>query len=604
MIDTEGIKRSIQNELNELIGYQMEDNLLIDQNILNYMTLLTRDLGREILIMTDHKNRIYHVGIGDAASVELTHQNVKERRKHLNPIRIIHTHPKGSAYLSEEDYSSAENLSAQCILAIGVPEYGQVQFGIGFPVEKENQIKYALCLFKSLKQLNDFPLEKYTEQANRFLKKQAESGYAVDDKHEKALLIGVETVQNRQGIAIENSMQELTCLVETAGGEVAERVVQRREKTDPVFYTGRGKLLEIKKIIQNKQINLIVANDELNANQIACIEANTGIKTIDRTTIILDIFAKQAKTKEGKLQVELAQQKYRLSHLKGMGLVLSRTGGGIGTRGPGEKKLETDRRHIRKQIDELERRIIKINQTNTLNAKRRKKNSIQTVALIGYTNSGKSTLFNLMTDSTVVMKDALFVTLDSTMRKIRPEFGDYLLSDTVGFIEKLPHELVKAFKTTLMEVESADLLLHVVDISDSDIRYKIDVVNQVICDIGAGRKKVLTVYNKIDKVSEVERNYYQNLAQRQENAVCISAKTGDAIPQLSEMIRLLLKRETRTAAFLIPYEESKKIAEFHELAEVLETEYLETGIKITVNMSNAFPENRYRQYLITKEEEK
>ncbi len=276
--------------------------------------------------------------------------------------------------------------------------------------------------------------------ADKFIKNSDDNRFDAEDEEERALLIAVE-LPGSQGMAIEDSMEELAQLVKTAQGTVIDQVIQSRDKIDPVFYVGKGKMQELTKIVQNRDINLIVANDELNSNQIANIERATGIKTLDRTTIILDIFARQARTREGKLQVELAQQKYRLSHLKGMGIVLSRMGAGIGTRGPGEKKLETDRRHIRRQINELERRNLKIEKSNELNALQRQKNKVQILGLIGYTNSGKSTLFNALTDIDAVIEDGLFITLDSTLRKVRPEYGDFQVSETVGFIVKLPHEI-------------------------------------------------------------------------------------------------------------------------------------------------------------------
>ena len=241
---------------------------------------------------------------------------------------------------------------------------------------------------------------------------------------------------------------------------------------------------------------------------------------------------------------------------------MSRTGGGIGTRGPGEKKLETDRRHIRKQLEELEARIERINKSNQLNAVQRSKNKIKTVSLIGYTNSGKSTLFNRLTQSEVVTKDGLFITLDSTLRKVDPEHGEYLVSDTVGFIDKLPHDLIKAFKTTLMEVETADLLLHVVDVSNHNYEAQIEVVNQVLSDIGSGNKKVIMIYNKIDKLTPEEQDalLLKNQVAVEELALYISAKEGMAIEGLFEIIDRVLVGEKREMQLLIPYDDNKSLA--------------------------------------------
>ncbi len=392
-------------------------------------------------------------------------------------------------------------------------------------------------------------------------------------------------------------MEELARLVETADGVVVDRVTQSRPRLDPTFYLGRGKLLEIAKLVQNADINLIVANDELNANQMACIETITGIKTIDRTTIILDIFARHATTREGKLQVELAQQKYRLSHLKGLGIVLSRTGGGIGTRGPGEKKLETDRRHIRRQIDELLAKAENIEASNARNAKQRQRNNIRTVALVGYTNSGKSTLFNRLTDSAVISQDGLFITLDSTMRQVRPEYGAYLMSDTVGFIEKLPHDLITAFRTTLKEVDTADLLLHVVDAANVNLKSQMDVVDGVLGDIGSGDKTVLVVYNKMDKLSPQAATALQNRAAL-EGSVCISAAEGQGIPQLVDAISHHLAGRQRTDTYLIPYADSKALDLLHQRATIDHIDYEEAGTRITATVDEDFPAHRFQAYRI------
>lgn len=595
-IKAEGVKKSILTELEGLLGYSMEEQVLLDDHVLEILVRLTNGMGREILIMTNDKNKIEYVGIGDASKVPLNHGGVQENRRSLNRIRVIHTHPGGNPHLSEEDFSASDNLSLECMIAVGVAPDKPVRFGIGAPLVQDDGVVYGMGICESLKQLNDFPLESYVLAANRALKKDPDAGFDLEDQQERALLIGLEVGNRHDGIALDESMEELARLVETAQGQVIQTVTQKRPQVDPVFYVGRGKLLELLKIIQNHDINLIVANDELSANQMGSIEGITGVKTIDRTTIILDIFARQSKTREGKLQVELAQQKYRLSHLKGLGIVLSRTGGGIGTRGPGEKKLETDRRHIRRQIDELERKNAKINQSNELNAKSRQKNNIRTVSLIGYTNSGKSTLFNVLTQSDAVIKDGLFITLDSTMRKVRPEDGDYLVSDTVGFIEKLPHDLIKAFKTTLKEVETADLLLHVVDASNPNYKSQIEVVNQVLHDIGSGHKRVLMVYNKMDKLESEDRERFKNRAEREADSICISAKAGLNIEGLTAAIGQELKGLTREMTYCIPYEESRLMAVLHEKSTILETGYTDAGTLVRVTLSDDFPLHQYEKY--------
>ncbi|MEF9919124.1 MAG: GTPase HflX [Eubacterium sp.] len=597
-INAEGVRKSIIEELDGMMHYQMEDQVLLDHFVLEILVRLTNQLHREILMMTSDKNTIEYVGIGDVSKVSLGNLEIGERTKGLNRLRVIHTHPNGSPYLSEEDLSAADNRKIQCMVAVGVYEDKPPRFGIGAPMVNETSVVYGQGVFETLEKLNAFPLDDYVYMANRALKKDPDALFDLEDETERALLVGVEVGNKRDGIDLDESMEELARLVETADGIVVDRVTQNRTQFDPIFYVGRGKLMEIVRMIQNLDINLIAANDELNSNQIRMIETMTGVKTIDRTTLILDIFAKHAKTKEGKLQVELAQQKYRLGHLKGLGIVLSRTGGGIGTRGPGEKKLETDRRHIRRQIDELERKNEKINQTNERNALSRQKNNIRTAALIGYTNSGKSTLFNVLTESDAVVKNGLFITLDSTIRKVRPEDGDYLISDTVGFIEKLPHDLVKAFKTTLKEVETADLLLHVIDASNPNCQAQIEVVNQVLREIGSGHQNVLMVYNKMDKLSPEEQQQIQNRALREEHAVCISAAKIWNIENLTEEIRNELKGMSTEITYCIPYDASKALALLHEKSTVLETNYDEKGTVVKVLITQEFPVHLYEKYVI------
>lgn len=601
--NNKNVRQSYIQELNELIGYEMENQALLDEAVLETMKRLTLLTGREILIITNEKNRIQWVNIGDAATVSIGDKDMEYHKKSLNKYRVIHTHPGGNPRLSEEDFSAAKHQELQCMIAIGVSENTASTFGMGVPVIENDTMSYGQGLFKSLKELNNFPLEYYILQANRFIKNDPNNIFDMEEEEERALLMGVELPKNK-GIELLDSMEELEQLVITAKGKVISKVTQGRSQIDPALYVGKGKLQEIIKIIQNNEINLIVANDELNANQIRNIEGATGIKTIDRTTIILDIFAQQSKTREGKLQVELAQQKYRLSHLKGLGIVLSRTGGGIGTRGPGEKKLETDRRHIRKQIEELEARNERIEKSNTLNALQRQKNKVQTVSLIGYTNSGKSTLFNHLTKSEAVIKDGLFITLDSTLRKVDPEEGDYLVSDTVGFIEKLPHDLIKAFKTTLKEVETADILLHVVDVSNPNYKAQINVVNEVLQDIGSGDKKIILVYNKIDKLEEsqrnsgIEKNNGLEIIEDQDPIVYISAKENLEIEKLTEVIKKVLKGEKREIQLLIPYDDNKAMALLHEKKVVLEVAYEENGNLVTIEVRDEFPIHLFEKYEI------
>ncbi|MBQ2915591.1 MAG: GTPase HflX [Clostridia bacterium] len=362
---------------------------------------------------------------------------------------------------------------------------------------------------------------------------------------EKAVLIAVQTKDITEEEA-ELSIAELGRLVETAGAEPCVSVVQKRENYDVATYIGRGKALEIAEICKNNEITLAVIDDEISGSQAKNLEDILDVRVIDRTMLILDIFAARAKTAEGRLQVELAQLKYLLPRLMGLGKSLSRLGGGIGTRGPGETKLETDRRHIRRKINSLEEQLEKVEQRRLQARRRRDKNAVPSVALVGYTNAGKSSLMNVLCCSNeVYVEDKLFATLDSTTRKmVFPDSprSNILLTDTVGFIRKLPHTLVEAFKSTLEEATSADLLLHVVDSSDSELSSHIETVTNIIRELGIEHKPVWLIMNKNDRLAgDREMNASAVMAACRQNGMnvfSVSAKTGDGINELRQSIKI------------------------------------------------------------------
>ncbi|MBE6891385.1 MAG: GTPase HflX [Ruminococcaceae bacterium] len=368
---------------------------------------------------------------------------------------------------------------------------------------------------------------------------------------EKAVLIAVQTKDITEEEA-ELSIAELGRLVETAGAEPCVSVVQKRENYDVASYIGRGKALEIAEICKNNEITLAVIDDEISGSQAKNLEDILDVRVIDRTMLILDIFAARAKTAEGRLQVELAQLKYLLPRLMGLGKSLSRLGGGIGTRGPGETKLETDRRHIRRKINSLEEQLEKVEQRRLQARRRRDKNAVPSVALVGYTNAGKSSLMNVLCCSNeVYVEDKLFATLDSTTRKmVFPDSpkSNILLTDTVGFIRKLPHTLVEAFKSTLEEATSADLLLHVVDSSDSELSSHIETVTNIIRELGIEHKPVWLIMNKNDRLAgDREVNASAVMAACRQNGMkvfSVSAKTGDGINELRQSIKINMEGDS------------------------------------------------------------
>lgn len=377
----------------------------------------------------------------------------------------------------------------------------------------------------------------------------------------------------------EESMRELEELVETAGGEVVCELVQNRPAPDSATYLGGGKLEELKNAVDTLEAELVVFDDELSPVQLRNISEYLGVRVLDRSMLILDIFAMRARSGEGKLQVELAQLKYQLPRLRGMGLELSRMGAGIGTRGPGETKLETDRRHIRTRIAALESEIKEIKKHRGLLRSRRQKDGVITAALVGYTNAGKSTLLNRLTDAGVFAEDKLFATLDTTSRAITlSDNRRIVLIDTVGFIRKLPHYLIEAFKSTLEEATEADFLLHVIDVSGEETENHIRVVRNVLDEIGAGGKPVINVYNKCDLNSAYIPGGYDTAAKK----VFISAKTGKGINELMEAIAETAPGKKREYKLLVPYSDGDILNILHTEEKVISETYTADGVEIDV----------------------
>ncbi|MBC8570508.1 GTPase HflX [Zongyangia hominis] len=394
--------------------------------------------------------------------------------------------------------------------------------------------------------------------------------YENEEIKQRALLVCVDTGD----FDAEISLDELAELTDTAGAEVAGRVIQRRESLDAATCVGSGRLEEIKEFSSTHEVNLLIYDHELTAVQQRNIERETDLPVIDRTTLILDIFAQRARSSEGKLQVELAQQRYLLPRLLGQGQSLSRLGGGIGTRGPGESKLESDRRHIRRRIQSLEEQLAEVQRRRELHRARRKKDGVTTVAIVGYTNVGKSTLLNTLTDAGVLAEDMLFATLDPTSRALKlPDGRTVMLVDTVGLIRRLPHHLVEAFKSTLEEAVNADLILNVCDIASDETLAQIETTRQVLGELGAGDVPVLTVLNKCDKLSEMPLTI-------ERDCVFISAKTGFGLEHLLERIQKALPPTHIRLSLLIPFDKAGLYSRLKDDSTVYAEEYTAHGILV------------------------
>ena len=414
------------------------------------------------------------------------------------------------------------------------------------------------------------------------------------EKKARAVLVAI-AERSSEVEECEHSLDELERLLDTAGGECFARLLQVKESFDPRTCIGSGKVKELREVCENNDARLVVFDFELSPSQIRNLEADLGgdVTVLDRSMLILDIFALHAVTGEGKLQVELAQLKYSAPRLVGHGTELSRQGGGIGSRGPGESKLETDRRHLKERITTLERRLEELEHNRSVMRAKRDRSGVFKVAIVGYTNAGKSTLLNYLTNAGILSEDKLFATLDPTTRKLELPSGEsVLLTDTVGFIRKLPHHLVRAFRSTLDEVKYADLLLLVSDVNDPECDEHISVTREVISDLDASDKPIIYVYNKCD-LSEERR-----MGMIDEDSVCISSVTGGGIDELLSMIEGIMEKAQRTVTLGVPYSEQSIVNSLYSKYTVLGVEYLDSFVEVKVKL-DAKGLGQYSRYVIS-----
>lgn len=417
--------------------------------------------------------------------------------------------------------------------------------------------------------------------------------YETEKEIEKVILVGIDTGDNE--FDTESCLDELGDLAKTAGAEVVGRLIQKREAINKATYLGKGKIEELKNYIEMVEATGIICDDELNPNQIRNLENALDTKVMNRTLLILDIFAKRASSAEGKVQVELAQLKYNLAHLTGRGKEMSRLGGGIGTRGPGEKKLETDRRNIFDRISDLNKELKEIERHRGVLREKRMETGVPVIALVGYTNAGKSTLLNTLTGAGVLAENMLFATLDTTTRAVETDSGaKYLFTDTVGFIQKLPHNLIKAFKATLEEAKYADILVHVVDASNPKRSEQMNIVYKTLKELGADDKPVITVYNKIDK-EDVEKPLFTD--KRALETISISAKNGLNINTLLQKTEEIIKSFKKSIKVVIPYNMGQLLSIVHGNCEITDSENREDGYYFEL-YADEETENRLRDYIV------
>lgn len=409
---------------------------------------------------------------------------------------------------------------------------------------------------------------------------------------ERAVLVGLNAdCFTAEETATEESLEELEALLETAGGFCTGKILQNRHTPDSHSFIGEGKAIEVKMLAEFTQSTMVIFDNELLPGNIRALEEIIGVTVLDRSALILDIFAQRARTREGRLQVELAQYQYLLPRLSGMGTSLSRQGGGIGTRGPGETKLESDRRHIRERINRLQAELEQVRQVRSVQRERRMKNSVPVVAIVGYTNAGKSTLLNQLTGAGIPANNRLFDTLDTTSRQLTVSDNlDVILSDTVGFISKLPHHLVEAFRATLEELEYADVLLHVIDASDAHREEHIAVVDKLIAQLAKPGTPVLRCYNKADLVSPAEIPVG-------EDVVAISAKQGRGMDELLHAIEKTLGHARHHVLVRLPYSMGGMVETLHDNAQVARVDYTGEGIEIDTVLDDILY-GRLRDYIV------
>lgn len=564
--NTEGIRKTVLDELAALYDVQLEPGQFMPQDLLESLCGYSASMNREIAVYITRYGEIADVFIGRADSIDLPDLRLRRGERRLSMVRCVHTHPRATGELSDVDVSALLSMRFDAMCAVGVSEDGRptsVQCAF-LDAEREGQVRRTELISARRLPQEDWLCEiERTDAAYRAAAPATQTG------RERAVLVGIES---------EESLDELEELARTAGAETVLRVLQKRPGPDPVFCVGKGKAEELSLRCQAAQADLVIFDEELSGVMQKNLEEILRLKVVDRTALILDIFAARANTREGKLQVEMAQLKYRSQRLLGQGLVLSRLAGGIGTRGPGESKLEVSRRRIRERLTDLERELEQIERQRGLRRQSREKNGVPIIALVGYTNAGKSTLFNRLTGAGVYVENQLFATLDSVSRPIElPHGGKALLVDTVGFIRKLPHELVKAFRATLEEACLADVLVLVLDGADAQMESRRRTVEEVLDSLGATQAPRVEAVNKCDRIAPE--------AQTLPGALYISASTGRNVEELLRRVEDELDAGAQEVRLLVPFSRYALVSRLHAMGGVLEQRHSDEGVELRMRIT-------------------
>ncbi len=573
-----GVRDTLIDALSQLYAYEVDEDTFLPRELMQALARFTAAMNREIAVYITRDGEIVDVSVGTDRDVELRDYRLRRNAKRLSCVRCIHTHPNGDGRLSDVDLSALRSFRYDAMVAIGCLRGEPTFVQSAFLAEKQNI-------------LMDEPVRWYRTPDSEWMHQVMESdrivgwesGEEENAGRERAVLMGIESME---------SLDELARLAATAGAEVVGKFLQKKDKPDTALFIGRGRADELCRECQALEADVCILDEELTGIQARNLEELLHAKVVDRTTLILDIFAQRASSAEGKLQVELAQLQYRSSRLIGQGLVLSRLAGGIGTRGPGESKLEMNRRRIRERMTELRRRLDTVEKQRELRRKSREKNEVPVVALVGYTNAGKSTLLNRLTGSDVYVQDQLFATLDAVSRRMETaEHTPYLLTDTVGFIRKLPHTLISAFRSTLEEAVLADVLVIVNDGASDDMMQQHDTVMQVLTELGAQDQPRIEVINKCDLCTD-EHGAPMVIP----GAVMLSARTGEGLMELQERIAQQLQQSHASVVFAIPFDQFALTGRIRKMGRVIQEQYTDTGVELTMVVSNADRDRLISQY--------